>query len=386
MRNFFILLLSLICIISFPRYISVSHADNDVELELNSSSVCLMEPISKTVLYEKNSDKKLYPASMTKMMGLYLILESVECGKISFEDEVIVSSYAASMGGTQIYLEENEKMKVEDLFKAVAINSANDAIVALGEHIASSNEGFVKMMNDKAKEFGMKNTHFVNATGFDDPEHYTTPFDMALLGSYLVSFGDKILKYTSMTEGYVRENTDKPFWLVNTNKLLKHYKGMDGLKTGFTQKAGYNLTSTAYRNGVRLVSTVMNLDTIAHRSQDTIRLLDYGFSKLKAISLFAKGEQVATFEIDKSMNQYLIAITNEDIKIILNREENESEVEINAILEKIEPPYNEGDKIGYIEIKCPSGRMYYYDLFAGNKVQKNNFFIYLLKYIRMLFA
>lgn len=381
MKKILFLILSFILIFNGFNKKNIVKAD---ELDLFSTSVCLMEPISKRVIYSKNPHQKLYPASMTKMMGLYLILESVENKKISFDDEVIVSSYASSMGGTQIFLEENEKMKVQDLFKAVAINSSNDAIVALGEYLASSNDNFVKMMNDKAKQFNMNDTHFNNATGFDDPEHYTSSYDMALLGSYLVGFEDKILKYSSMQEGYVRENTSKPFWLVNTNKLLKYYEGMDGLKTGFTSKAGYNLTATAKRNGVRIVSTVMNLDTIAHRSQDTIKLLDYGFSKLKAISLYSKDDVVSTFEIDASLNKYLITSCKQEIKIILNKEDDENDLLINAVLEK-EAPYIENELVGYLEIKTPSGVIFKYNLYALNSVSKPNFITYLLNILKQLF-
>ena len=381
MKKILFLILSFILIFNGFNKKNIVKAD---ELDLFSTSVCLMEPISKRVIYSKNPHQKLYPASMTKMMGLYLILEAVENKKISFDDEVIVSSYASSMGGTQIFLEENEKMKVQDLFKAVAINSSNDAIVALGEYLASSNDNFVKMMNDKAKQFNMNDTHFNNATGFDDPEHYTSSYDMALLGSYLVGFEDKILKYSSMQEGYVRENTSKPFWLVNTNKLLKYYEGMDGLKTGFTSKAGYNLTATAKRNGVRIVSTVMNLDTIAHRSQDTIKLLDYGFSKLKAISLYSKDDVVSTFEIDASLNKYLITSCKQEIKIILNKEDDENDILINAVLEK-ETPYIENELVGYLEIKTPSGAIFKYNLYALNSVSKPNFITYLLNILKQLF-
>lgn len=381
MKKFLFLILSFILIFNGFNKKNIVKAD---ELDLFSTSVCLMEPISKRVIYSKNPHQKLYPASMTKMMGLYLILEAVENKKISFDDEVIVSSYASSMGGTQIFLEENEKMKVQDLFKAVAINSSNDAIVALGEYLASSNDNFVKMMNDKAKQFNMNDTHFNNATGFDDPEHYTSSYDMALLGSYLVGFEDKILKYSSMQEGYVRENTSKPFWLVNTNKLLKYYEGMDGLKTGFTSKAGYNLTATAKRNGVRIVSTVMNLDTIAHRSQDTIKLLDYGFSKLKAISLYSKDDVVSTFEIDASLNKYLITSCKQEIKIILNKEDDENDLLINAVLEK-EAPYIENELVGYLEIKTPSGVIFKYNLYALNSVSKPNFITYLLNILKQFF-
>lgn len=383
MRKFLFGLICLSLISSFFIKENVVKAD---EIDLNATSAVLMEPISKEVIYSKNPHEKLYPASMTKMMGLYLILEAVDNNKISFDDEVIVSSYASSMGGTQIFLEENEKMSLNDLFKSVAINSANDAIVAMGEYLASSNEKFVEMMNQKAQEFNMKDTHFVNATGFDDPNHYTSAYDMALLGSHLVEFDEKILKYTSMQEGYVRENTKEPFWLVNTNKLLKYYEGLDGLKTGYTKNAGYNLTATATRNGVRLVSTVMHLDTIAHRSQDTIRLLDYGFSKLKAVSLFNKDDVVSSFVIDETLKKYLNVCVKQEVKLIIEKNENIDDIKIKAVLEKNLDKYDLGEEVGYLEIITPSNKIFKYKIYASNEVKGINFFMYLINIFKRLFA
>lgn len=383
MRKFLFGLICLSLISSFFIKENVVKAD---EIDLNATSAVLMEPISKEVIYSKNPHEKLYPASMTKMMGLYLILEAVDNNKISFDDEVIVSSYASSMGGTQIFLEENEKMSLNDLFKSVAINSANDAIVAMGEYLASSNEKFVEMMNQKAQEFNMKDTHFVNATGFDDPNHYTSAYDMALLGSHLVEFDEKILKYTSMQEGYVRENTQEPFWLVNTNKLLKYYEGLDGLKTGYTKNAGYNLTATAKRNGVRLVSTVMHLDTIAHRSQDTIRLLDYGFSKLKAVSLFNKDDVVSSFVIDETLKKYLNVCVKQEVKLIIEKNENIDDIKIKAVLEKKLDKYDLGEEVGYLEIITPSNKIFKYKIYASNEVKGINFFMYLINIFKRLFA
>lgn len=383
MRKFLFGLICLSLISSFFIKENVVKAD---EIDLNATSAVLMEPISKEVIYSKNPHENLYPASMTKMMGLYLILEAVDNNKISFDDEVIVSSYASSMGGTQIFLEENEKMSLNDLFKSVAINSANDAIVAMGEYLASSNEKFVEMMNQKAQEFNMKDTHFVNATGFDDPNHYTSAYDMALLGSHLVEFDEKILKYTSMQEGYVRENTKEPFWLVNTNKLLKYYEGLDGLKTGYTKNAGYNLTATAKRNGVRLVSTVMHLDTIAHRSQDTIRLLDYGFSKLKAVSIFNKDDVVSSFVIDETLKKYLNVCVKQEVKLIIEKNENIDDIKIKAVLEKNLDKYDLGEEVGYLEIITPSNKIFKYKIYASNEVKGINFFMYLINIFKRLFA
>ncbi len=357
----------------------------EVELDLNTSTCILMEPNSKTIIYEKNSHEKMYPASMTKMMGLYLILEAIDNNKISLDDEVIVSSYAASMGGTQIFLEENEKMRLEDLLKAVAVNSANDAIVALGEHLASSNSNFVKMMNDKAKEFGMNDTHFVNATGFDDKDHYTSCYDMGILGSNLLSFGNKILKYTSLKEAYVREDSPSPFWLVNTNKLLKYYDGMDGLKTGYTKDAGYNLTATALRKGIRLVSVVMHEESIANRSQDTIRLLDYGFSRLKYESLFSADDVIGEVKLNTPKEVKINVIVKEDVFVILNKEEDKNDVKMEMIINDYEPPIQKDEEIGILRITTPSNQIFEYKLYSDQNVKKLNFFEIFLESLFNLF-
>ena len=353
----------------------------DVNLDLHATSAVLMEPISKTILYEKNKDQKLYPASMTKMMGLTLALEAINDGRITWEEEVTVSEYASSMGGTQIYLEPNEKMSVRDLFKAVAINSANDAICALGEHIFHSPNAFIDEMNQRAKDFGMVNTSFRNATGFDDENHYTTAYDMALLASHLVSYGNQILQFTSMKEGYVRENSEKPFWLVNTNKLLRYYDGMDGLKTGYTSKAGYNLSATAKRNGVRLVSVVMNLDTIAHRSQDTTKLLDYGFSLLHRETLFQKGDVISDVTLDTIKKDKIQAVVEEDVDILLFKDERKEDVVMTLDLYVQRPPIEKNQEIGLLKLVTPSKREYQYKIYSNQEVEELSFFDLVVNYI-----
>lgn len=384
MKKLIIFLCTLLFLCSFNNsYMKVQASD---DLLLNTSSCVLMEADSKNVIYSKNPHQKLYPASMTKMMGLYLILEGIQDGVINWDDQVCVSKKAASMGGTQIYLEENEVMKLEDLFKAVAINSANDAIVALGEHLCLTNEAFIDKMNQKAKQFNMNDTHFNNATGFDDDNHYSSPYDMALLGCHLVSFGDDILRYTSLKEAYIREDTSSPFWLVNTNKLLGHYDGIDGLKTGFTNKAGYNLTSSAKRGNIRLVSTVMNLDTIAHRSQDTIRLLDYGFSRLKSISLFDRNDVVSKYEFSSLVGATLEVYVKENIDVILFKEEDEKLISINCVLDNDNPPYKKDEKVGILKIITPSSITYEYDIYAYNDVNKVSFWTYFIYFIKLIFA
>ena len=383
-----ILVLLFLVLINVFSYSQINKVNaSEVVLEINAPSAVLIEPISKKVLYEKNKDKKLYPASMTKMMALSLVLEEINNNKITWNDEVITSSYAASMGGTQIYLEENEKMTVKDLFKAVAINSANDAVVALMEHLYGSKDGFLHKMNAKAKELNMLNTNFNNATGFDDENHYSTSFDMALLGSYLVSFGKDILQFTSLKEGYVRENSSSPFWLVNTNKLLNHYEGMDGLKTGYTTKAGYNLTATAYRNGVRLISVVMNEDSIKNRSKDTITLLNHGFSLLKCERLFNKGDIIKEIVLDDIKNTCSPIKVNEDIDIYLFKNESIDDIKVELqLFDKLKLPLKQDDEIGELIITTKNDLIYKYKVYIGQDIKKTTFLDILFSFFKMMFA
>lgn len=385
LKNFFLisLILTLLCLISAPKEREVRAEE---PLELNTSYCVLIEPVSRQILYSENAEEKLYPASMTKMMGMLLILEGVESGKIAFDDEVTCSEYAASMGGTQIFLEQGETMKLEDLFKSVAINSANDAIVCLGEYLEGSNSAFVKKMNEKARSLNMNNTSFVNATGFDDPNHYTCPKDMAVLACELLKYEETVLKYSSLKEAYIREDSSSPFWLVNTNKMLGAYEGMDGLKTGFTSDAGYNLTATAKRNGVRLVSVVMKEETIQKRSQDTSRLLDYGFSLLKCESVFSAGDIISACTFQNTLEKEIGVKVNDEIKAILNKTEKIEDLLVEVTIHKTEAPVAENEKIGTLKITTPSGREYVYDVFASEEVSKISYGQVFINNLKILFS
>jgi len=220
-------------ILSKKRIYANEENTNTNQIQINAPVGLLMEFSTGQIIYSKNINERKYPASMTKMMGLFLILEKIKDGSIKYEDIVTVSPNAASMGGSQVFLEPGEQITINDLFKAICIASANDAIVALGEHTYGSEQSFINEMNNMAKKLGMNDTNFVNATGFHDQNHYTTANDMAILAlALLTNHKEDVLKYTSMYESYIRENTEKPFWLVNTNKLVRFYEGMDGLKTG----------------------------------------------------------------------------------------------------------------------------------------------------------
>lgn len=332
---------------------------NEIKLDINSEAGILMEISSGKILFSKNEEKRLYPASMTKMMGLYLIFEGLENNLFTLNDEVCVSSNAASMGGTQIYLETNEIMKVEDLIKSVAINSANDAMVALAEYHSSSEEEFVNNMNKKAKEFNMLNTNYVNSTGFDDPNHYTCAKDMAYLCKRLIEdYGDYFIKYSSILEAYVREESSNPFWLVNTNKLLRYYDGLDCGKTGFTSTSKYCLTTSAKRSNVRFIAVAMKAETKEKRSQDITKMLNYGFSKFQSMKLFSMGNILTNCKFDNSDSNNTPIGFNKDIYISIPKEISKDDLEITYELLDLKAPKNKGDVVGVLKVKVDD---YYYE-------------------------
>ena len=388
MQKFFMtILFSLLALLGVNKNVTPQTINEEKpDLALNSSSVVLIEPNSKRVIYEENKDEKHYPASMTKMMGMYIVLDNIQKGNLKWNDMVTASEYASSMGGTQIFLEPNEKMSVEDLFKSVCINSANDAITALGEHIAGSTPAFVSLMNKTAKQLGMNNTNFVNPTGVDDENHYTTPYDMALVASELVKFNEDLFRFTRLKEDYVRKDSSNPFWLVNTNKMLGHFDGLDGLKTGFTSKANYNLTATAKRNGVRLISVVMNVDTIAHRSQDTATLLNYGFNKMTAIKVFEKNDIITYVNFNNSLNTKTPVIVKEDVVVVTNKEVTKEDLKAEIEITILEAPLKKGDCVGYLTIIDKDDIKHTYRIYVDEEVSKANFFDYLFKnFLEFLF-
>ena len=249
-----------------------------VELDISAPSAILMEKSTGEILYEQNSHEKLAPASVTKVMTLLLVMEALEDGRISWDDTVTTSAAAAAKGGSQIYLEENEQLPLTEMLKSVVVASANDCACALAEHIAGSESAFVGMMNTRAQELGMNDTHFVNCTGLDDgadaSEHLTTAYDIALMSRELLKH-EEIKKYTTIWMDTVR---DGQFGLANTNKLVRFYDGTTGLKTGFTSAAGYCLSASAERGGMELIAVVMHCDTSAHRFESAKAMLNYGFS------------------------------------------------------------------------------------------------------------
>ncbi len=266
------------------------------DLTLNSKASILIDNATGKILYEKNSKEEYPPASMTKIASMLVIMNYIDDGKLSMDDSVEVSANAASMGGSQVYLELGEVYTVKELLKSVAIASANDSVVALAEKVAGSTENFVVLMNSTCKEVGCENTNFVNPHGLDEENHYSSAYDMSLLARELLKHA-QILEFTSLYEDYLKRNDGSQTWLVNTNKLLRYYKGVDGLKTGFTSSAGYCITTTSKKNDTRLISVVMGSETSTTRSQDTIKLLDYGFNNFKTFVIKSKNESIGKIDV-----------------------------------------------------------------------------------------
>ncbi|SER14770.1 D-Ala-D-Ala carboxypeptidase DacF. Serine peptidase. MEROPS family S11 [Gracilibacillus ureilyticus] len=329
---------------------SVSETESQ-DLAPNSKSAILIERDTGEVIFEKNAQNVLPPASMTKIMTMLLIMEELEGGNLSLSEKVRISEKAASMGGSQIFLEEGEEMTVDDLLKGIAVASGNDASVALAERIGGSEEEFVKMMNQKAKELGLKNTLFQNTTGLPAENHYSTAEDMAVMAKELLKFED-ITKYTSIYEDYLRKGQENEFWLVNTNKLVKFYEGVDGLKTGFTNEAKYCLTATAEKDGMRVIAVVMGADSTKNRNSDVSSMLDYVYNKYTTKQLFNKNQVVTSFNWLKAKNQKVNIITNDSISILHKKGEDLSDIETDIkIKQDITLPIKKGTAVGVLQVK-----------------------------------
>jgi D-alanyl-D-alanine carboxypeptidase (penicillin-binding protein 5/6) len=327
------------------------------DLISNSQSGILIEANSGKIIFEKDKDKKVSVASMTKMVAQIIILEEIENGNIKWSDMVKVSHNASSMGGSQIYLSEGEEMSVEDLMKGISVASGNDATVAMAEYISGTEEKFVKRMNDKVKELGLKNTNFKNCTGLDTDNHYSTAYDMAMIARELVINHSEILKFSSIYEDYLRTDTDNKFWLVNTNKLIKSYSGADGLKTGHTDNAGYCLAATAKRDDLRLIAIVLGEENSNIRNSETINLLDYGFNNVKLNKLKDKNTIVDRIELDKANKDYIDIVLSDNLNVVEDIGNNSFKYKYKINLNKIKLPIKSGDIIGSYDVYLDNNKI-----------------------------
>lgn len=335
----FIMLFSVVTVVS---------AD-EVDLAKNAKSAILIEASTGEIMWEKNAHEKLAPASMTKMMSMLLVVESIDKGNLKWDQMITVSENASKMGGSQILLETGEQMSVEDLFKGVAVASGNDAVVALGEAVGGSEEMFVKLMNDRAKELGLTETNFKNPHGLDEENHYSSAHDMAMIGKELVKY-KKVLEYTGIYEDYLRKGTSKEFWLVNTNKLVRFFKGIDGLKTGYTGTAGYCLTATIEKDGMRLISVVMGEPEATTRNSETTGLINYGFSMYSLEKMLTTSSDLGKAKVYQGENEYVTLQPLKDVSILNNKNKDKRNVTYTLDIKTIKAPVKKGEIVGKLNI------------------------------------
>lgn len=322
------------------------------ELDLAESAVSaiIIEPTTGEIIFEKNSHEKLHPASMTKMMSMLLIIENIEKGVISWDEMIIISPNASGMGGSQILLETGEQMSVRDLFKGIAVASGNDAVVAMAEKIAGTEGMFVSMMNERAKQLGLTDTNFKNSHGLDVAEHYSSAYDMAMIAKELVKHPE-VLEYTSIYEDYLRQGTDRKIWLVNTNKLVRFYPGVDGLKTGYTKEAGYCLTATAKKGDSRFIAVVMGEPDSKVRNAEITEMLDYAFAQYEVEEVLSTDTIVGKVPVSLG-NKTEVEIVPLESLTFLNKKGTEKrnfsyELKFNSLKSAL----NIGDKVGEMEVK-----------------------------------
>ena len=371
-----ILLIVLLTILS----LDVLKADNLSGIDIKSESVIIREASTGKILFDKNMDEQKSPASMTKIMTMLLTVEAIESGKISLEDEVNISANASKMGGSQVYLEENSTATVEMLLKSIAIGSANDASVAVAEKIGGTESNFVNMMNKRAKELGAVNTTFKNPHGLDEEGHLTTAHDLALIARELIKH-EEILKLTSTYETTITHKNGKSLWLVNTNKLIKFYNGLDGLKTGFTDNAGYCLTGTMLRNDMRLITVTMKAPTKEDRNTDTINLMEYAYSMYYKSTLIKKDKKIGDMFIDNAKKRKVSYYLKEDASVILDKDVRNIKYNYSVKLNNVKAPLKKNDVVGTLTLHL-NNQDINYNLIVKENIKKSNYFVRLSNYLK----
>ena len=347
-------------------------ADNVVGFEPQAKSVILLEPNSGNVIYEKNADEQFAPASVTKIMTMLLAMEAIDDGRITLQDKIVCSEKVKSMGGSSMILDTGEVRTVEEILKGIAIASGNDAAVAMAEFLEGSEEAFAVKMNERAKELGMTNTHFENSTGLSASGHLSTARDISIMSRELLKH-PTILNYSSIYMETISEGRKTPIELVNHNKLVRFYKGCDGLKTGFTQEAMYCISSTATRDNVRMLAVIMGAPSFKQRNADASKLMDFGFSKYQSKTIVAKDCDVQQIPLNKKGDSFFIAKAKDDLKVTIEKggeEELTKKVNINPELKKI----NAGDVVGYCEVYNGDELLGKVELYSDREVKQSQFF------------
>ncbi len=359
--------IALLCVLLVSSFVVKTSALS--EEELGSPSVVLMEPSTNKILFEKNGNEQRACASITKVMTLLLVFEAIEDGKIDYTDIVTTSEHAKSMGGSDIWLEVGEQMTVDEMIKATAVASANDAAVALAEHLCGSESDFVALMNDRAQELGMKNTVFKNCNGLDEDGHLTTAYDVALMSAELIKH-EKIFDYTTIWLDTLRGGETQ---IVNTNKLLKSYDGITGLKTGTTGDAGSCISATATRNNLSLVAVVLGSSTGTERFKDAATLLDYGFANYEVLKIDANSAELTEINVKGGMQQ-TVPIMCDGLKNLVIKKGGSKNIEQKVdVKEEVEAKVNKGDKVGTVTYTLDGETVAQFNVVTKEKVDKISF-------------
>lgn len=338
------------------------------EISISSPSAILIEAGTGEVLFEKDAHIKLPPASVTKIMTMLLTIEAIDSGKIKPDDMVTCTEEAAQMGGSQVYLEPGEKMTVNDMLKAVTVASGNDAAVALAGHLAGSHEGFVVKMNERAKELGMKNTNFINCNGLDDPNHYTTAYDIALMSKELISH-PKIFDFTSIWMDSLRDGS---FGLVNTNKLIRFYEGANGLKTGSTSSAKYCISASAKRDNMDLIAVILAAPSSKDRFSDATKLLDYGFANYAVVNNLINEEDLKDIKVLKGEESTVKAGAKTSEGVLVAKDNINSIEKKTNITGEVKAPVKKGQKLGEVEFFIGNKKVGGTEIVATTDVGKIN--------------
>lgn len=337
---------------------------------IEAKSALLIEPMTGKILYEKNSNEKFAPASVTKIMTMLLTMEAVDSGKIKLDDKVTCSENAKKMGGSTMLLETGEIRTVEELLKGVAIASGNDAAVALAEYLGGTESDFVAMMNKRAQELGMNNTTFKNCNGLPADGHLSTANDIGIMSKELLKH-PTILKYTGTYMETISEGRKSPIELVNHNKLVRFFDGCDGLKTGFTNEAKYCISATATRNGVRMLSVIMGAPTYKIRNRDAGLLLNYGFSKYEGKKVVAKDEDVDKVFMDEQTDRFFIAKAKDDLTAILPKGSS-GELQKKIVIDELKKEYKAGDIVGRCEVYLGEEKVGEVYIYSDRDIKKGN--------------
>ena len=348
-----------------------SQIENNNSLNLESVAAVLIEQTTGQVLYSHNAHEQLRPASVTKVMSILLIMEQIDSGNLSYTDTVSCSENARSMGGSQIWLDPRETLTVDEMLKAICVVSANDCVVAMAEHIAGSEEAFVQMMNDKAKKLGMNDTTFKNCHGIDEDGHVTSAYDIALMSRELLTKHPSITKYTTIWMDTLRDGKSQ---LVNTNKLIKTYRGITGLKTGSTSLALYNLSASATRDDLSLIAVIMKAPSTKVRFAEAQKLLDYGFNKFSFKSFGNSGDVIQTVSVNKGVKNHVDAILENSAGTLIENGKESQVTQTVEINDNIEVPIRKGNVIGKVVFSLDGTELSSTNLVASCDVDKITLF------------